>query len=144
MTGAYVRSAGLLELEREVLRAQRTQQPLTLAFVDVDHLKAVNDADGHAAGDRLLVRVVEALRARLRAYDLIVRYGGDEFVCVLSGVDVAEAERRLALANDDLVGSGSVTVGVAALQGEQSAYELIAVADAVLYRQRDQRVASSR
>ena len=65
-----------------------------LAFVDVDGLKAVNDRDGHAAGDRVLESVVRAIRTRLRSFDPVIRYGGDEFVCGLSGTDLAQAERR--------------------------------------------------
>ena len=68
-----------------------------LAFADVDGLKAINDGRGHAAGDRTLRDLVKVLRAHLRSHDLIVRYGGDEFVCALSGLNMAEATRRVAL-----------------------------------------------
>jgi diguanylate cyclase (GGDEF)-like protein len=133
LTGAYVRGAGLLQLERELDRARRTSEPLTIAFVDVDHLKVVNDSGGHAAGDRLLVRVVAALRSRLRSYDLVVRYGGDEFVCVLADVPAAETEARFALVNDDLAGHGSVTVGVVTAGPDEDVDALLARADASLY-----------
>jgi diguanylate cyclase (GGDEF)-like protein len=136
LTGAYVRGAGLLQLGREVVRSQRTSQALTVAFLDVDRLKAVNDAGGHAAGDRLLVRVAAALSDRLRPYDLVIRYGGDEFVCVLTGIGTAEAEQRFVLVNEDLADTGSVTVGVVTSEpGEESA-ALVARADAALYAKR--------
>lgn len=70
-------------MERETARAKRTKHPFVLAFVDVDRLKATNDSLGHAAGDHLLRRTVESMRKHLRSYDLIVRFGGDEFVCAL-------------------------------------------------------------
>lgn len=136
LTGAYVRGAGLQQLEQELVRAHRTDQPLTVAFVDVDRLKAVNDSDGHQAGDQLLTRVVTALRHRLRTYDLVVRYGGDEFVCVMSGLGQAEAEQRFALVNEDLGESGSVTVGVVTAEPEEGSDALIARADAALYARR--------
>jgi len=62
-------------LEREIARARRDEQPLVLAFVDVDGLKAINDARGHAGGDRMLLAVANAFRVRLRSHDLIIRYG---------------------------------------------------------------------
>jgi diguanylate cyclase (GGDEF)-like protein len=120
-------------------RASRSDQPLVVAFVDVDHLKAINDLFGHAAGDRMLVEVATALRDKLRSYDLIIRFGGDEFVCAISGLNLAEATERLALVNAVLeVGPehGSVTIGLAELRPEDSVDSLIARADAALYEVR--------
>lgn len=81
LTGVYVRHTGLAVLDHEIARTRRSNSGLVVAFIDVDHLKQVNDADGHAAGNALLVAVATALRGELRSYDLILRYGGDEFVC---------------------------------------------------------------
>jgi diguanylate cyclase (GGDEF)-like protein len=139
LTQVYLRAAGVAELERDMARARRTGQPLTLVFVDVDHLKSVNDASGHAAGDRMLVKVADALRAHLRPYDLVVRYGGDEFVCALLGLDTTDAKERLALVNVSLAEGGepgSVTVGVAELAAGDSLEDLVGRADAALYLER--------
>jgi len=141
LTGVYLRGAGSQELEHEIARARRTSQPLVVAFIDVDHLKATNDRHGHAAGDRLLLAVASTLRAELRPYDLIFRYGGDEFVCALSGPSRDEARERFAHLNIALARSaehGSVTVGLAELQPDDSAEELVARADAALYQERQQ------
>lgn len=123
-------------------RARRTDQSLILAFVDVDHLKQTNDAHGHAAGDRMLVAVVTALRSKLRSYDLIFRFGGDEFICAFSALDVADAAKRLAMVNTALAHApehGSVTAGLAELRPDDSAEAFVARADAALYRQRQLR-----
>jgi diguanylate cyclase (GGDEF)-like protein len=61
-------------------RARRAEEGLVVAFVDVDGLKQVNDTEGHFAGDALLIPVANSLRAYLRSYDLVMRFGGDEFV----------------------------------------------------------------
>lgn len=139
LTGAYLRGTGLVELKREIARAKRSDQPFVLAFVDVDYLKAINDSLGHAAGDRMLAEVANALRAKLRSHDLIIRWGGDEFICAPSGLNMADATKRLALVQAALAespGPGSVTVGLAQLQPDDSLESLIARADAALYRQR--------
>ena len=140
LTGVYLRRAGFLELEREMARARRDDQPLALAFVDVDRLKDINDSRGHAAGDRMLLSVADTFRANLRSYDLIIRYGGDEFVCAMSGLSIADASERLALVNALLAEApehGSVTVGLAELRPDDSAEDLVGRADAELYRQRE-------
>ena len=113
-----------------------------LAFVDVDGLKAANDSGGHAAGDRMLRAVADALRAKLRAHDLIIRYGGDEFVCAVSGLTAADAATRLRLVNvalEALPERASVTVGLAELAADESPAELVARADAALYAERQNR-----
>ena len=131
-----------MELEREIARARRSGQPLVLAFVDVDHLKVINDSFGHAAGDRLLLDVANSFEEKLRSHDLIIRYGGDEFVCVFPGMDMAETTERLALITAALADAsehGSVTVGLAQLQPGDSPEDLVARADAALYRERQAR-----
>ena len=134
LTGAYRRGAGLVELEREMMRAVRTGQPFVVAFIDVDGLKTVNDSLGHEAGDQLLRRVVDYTRAQLRSYDLIVRFGGDEFVCGLSNLRLAEATERFRRINANLFPHGaSVTVGLAELEEGDSLVDLIAQADKALY-----------
>ena len=141
LTGVTNRGTGLVELAHEIARAKRTDQPLVLAFIDIDHLKIVNDLQGHAAGDRLLIEVAHTLRGALRSYDLTVRYGGDEFICVIAGLGLADATKRLAPVRGALAkGSehGSVTIGLAELRPDDSSDTLIARADADLYEQRQQ------
>lgn len=143
LTGAYRRGPGLVELEREITRSARTGAALLLVFVDVDRLKAVNDAFGHAAGDALLVTVASALAARLRPYDIVVRFGGDEFICVCPGLTAPEAEDRLALVNGELGLVGrSVSVGIAERRVHEGPLSLIARADRALYKNRLARAGS--
>jgi diguanylate cyclase (GGDEF)-like protein len=139
LTGVLRRGAGLAALSREIDRARRTEGRLVLAFLDVDGLKKVNDSLGHAAGDRLLIDVAGALRSRLRSYDLVMRYGGDEFVCALFGAEVAGAERRLdAVAAEIAAATGGRTVswGLVALTAEDTAETIIGRADHALYEHR--------
>jgi diguanylate cyclase (GGDEF)-like protein len=139
LTGAYLRGPGVVELEREMARARRSGQSLVLAFIDVDGLKAVNDRLGHAAGDRTLREVANALRANVRSYDLLIRYGGDEFLCVLVDQTIASARDRVASVKATLAASAepaSVAIGLAQLRRDESLDDLIQRADAELYRGR--------
>ncbi|HYO61191.1 MAG TPA: GGDEF domain-containing protein [Actinomycetota bacterium] len=134
LTGAYARDAGTLELKREMARAKRTQQSLVLAFVDVDDLKETNDSLGHVAGDRLLREAVESIRANLRSYDLIVRFGGDEFVCALIDVSMSQTAERFAAVNAKLEElDASLTVGLAEMRTGDSLADLVERADEALY-----------
>jgi diguanylate cyclase (GGDEF)-like protein len=137
LTGAYRREAGILELERAIDKAQRMKEALVLAFIDVNALKDRNDARGHAAGDQLLRRTVEILRAHLRSYDLVARYGGDEFVCLVD-LDRSQAAKRFEEVNVDLteLEDSSISVGLAEMRAEDSLEDLIARADRDLYKQR--------
>ena len=127
------------QLQREMDRARRAFEDLVVAFVDVDGLKAVNDNDGHLAGDSLLVAVADSLRACLRSYDLIMRFGGDEFVCVLPNTDVEHVRRRFADVSNALAAGptrGSITVGFTELGEDDSAEDLIRRADTDLLAHR--------
>ena len=142
LTGVMRRGAGLAALHREVERARRTASPLVLAFVDADGLKSVNDTQGHAAGDALLADIAGTLTGRLRSYDLVFRYGGDEFVCVIFGTDVAAVEQILSEVAATLLQTGAgrtVSYGLADLTAEDSADTLLARADADLYARRRRR-----
>jgi diguanylate cyclase (GGDEF)-like protein len=112
---------------------------MVIAFLDVDGLKEINDRDGHSAGDALLHEVGAALRIGLRSYDIVVRYGGDEFVCALPGSRLAEARSRFAHVQRVLVqamSGASVSFGLAELQPGESVVEAIARADSEMYRSR--------
>ncbi len=141
LTHVRQRTAGLDQLRREIDRARRAPEELVVTFVDVDGLKRVNDTMGHRAGDALLVAVADSLRARLRSYDLIMRFGGDEFVCALPNTDVKGVRQRFADVSDALAEGptgGSITVGVAELGDNDSAEDIIRRADADLLAHRVQ------
>jgi diguanylate cyclase (GGDEF)-like protein len=134
LTGAYRREMGRLALSHEIDRARRSDGRFILAFVDVDDLKTVNDRDGHAAGDLVLKTVVAAMRTRLRSFDPIIRYGGDEFVCGIGGTDLEEARHRfdaIEAVIRDAVGVG-ISVGLVSLGATESLDELTARADAAM------------
>jgi diguanylate cyclase (GGDEF)-like protein len=132
LTGVYRRDVGRLALAHEIDRSRRSDGRFVLAFIDVDGLKVVNDRDGHAAGDRVLENVVSEIRHRLRSYDVVVRYGGDEFVCGIAATDLADTQHRFDTINAAIeAGSGAgISVGLAALGEGETLDELIERADA--------------
>jgi diguanylate cyclase (GGDEF)-like protein len=139
LTGALRRNGGFVALAGEIDRSRRDGASLVLGFLDVDGLKAVNDTDGHAAGDALLVAVVDALRASLRSYDVVVRYGGDEFLFSLSGADEEAAAQRLKTMRTLLghrMSGRSVSAGFATLRPDDDLDALIRRADLDLYTRR--------
>ena len=90
LTGVANRQSLLAALFAEVERATRYGRPLSLAFVDIDHFKTVNDTYGHAVGDVVLRGVAQTISANLRASDMIGRYGGEEFMLILTETDIEE------------------------------------------------------
>jgi diguanylate cyclase (GGDEF)-like protein len=136
LTGVLQRGAGLIALEREIARSARSNDPFVVAFIDVDGLKRINDERGHGSGDEVLKTLGEALRTRLRSYDLALRYGGDEFVCILPGFGVAEADARFRDLQARLAQGPvpvSVTFGLAEWRPGEGSEALLARADAALY-----------
>ena len=134
LTGTMGRRAGHVALQREVDRTARSGEPLVLAFVDVEGLKAINDTHGHPAGDEALRRVARCLMATLRSYDVVMRFGGDEFVCSLAGLDLAGARERFAEIRAELATPPGHAIGVGLAQREdhETLEALIARADAAL------------
>ncbi|NMB75172.1 MAG: sensor domain-containing diguanylate cyclase [Myxococcales bacterium] len=134
-----------LRLQQEISRAQRNGRPLSLLLFDIDRFKNINDSAGHEAGDRVLKDLAGILRGRVRNEDLVARYGGDEFVVLLTGGATAEESSRVAEKlrqeiaerplGDQPVGAVTVSVGVAFGKAEtMDGTELFRLADRALYR----------
>lgn len=140
-TGAYQRGLGEIALVNEIERARRSKRALSLAYIDCDALKEVNDPDGLGEGDELLRELVALLRSMLRPYDPVVRWGGDDFVCTISDATLDDATRRFEGIRADLAeatGEG-VTVGLAALEERDSLETLLERADTALLEARQSR-----
>ena len=142
LTGLANRRRFRKALGHEVERWRRYNIPCALVLLDVDHLKKVNDAHGHPAGDRVIRAVADSLAELSRDNDTAARLGGEEFALLLAGVDgakaLAAAERvRLAVAAQVVEDVGSVTVslGVSACPAHaRTERELFSLADSALYR----------
>lgn len=142
LTGSLLRAPGLAAMQREWDRTKRTDEAFVVAFIDVNGLKVVNDGRGHQAGDELLQAVARCIEDRLRPYDVIARYGGDEFVVTMSGQDDAGVGDRFDLIADDLaraVDGASITVGVAERQTDESLTVLVDQADTAMRSHRHRR-----
>lgn len=94
LTGLFNRRYLHETLERELSRAARSNAPLSLIMMDIDHFKAVNDTYGHKAGDLMLQALSRTLVDRVRKEDIPCRYGGEEFLIVLPGMSLEDAQRR--------------------------------------------------
>jgi diguanylate cyclase (GGDEF)-like protein len=142
LTHVRRRGPGMRQLQAEIDRALRTSEELVVTFIDVDDLKAVNDSKGHLAGDSLLIAVADSLRKCLRSYDIIMRYGGDEFVCALPNADTDGVRQRFADVSSALAAGpskASITVGFAELGDRHTAEDLIRCADDDLLARRGYR-----
>lgn len=132
LTGLHNRRSLTQHLAREVLLSRRHGAPLSIAAIDVDHFKEINDALGHAAGDDVLRRIAGALTSILRRTDLIFRHGGDEFIVLLPQTTAAQAT----LAMEKVVGAMSeptISVGIAQLDHRDTPQSLLHSADDALY-----------
>ena len=144
LTGAFNREFLLARLPQEIEAAIDRDRPLSLALVDVDHFKAVNDQYGHGIGDVVLAEVARRLRGAIRGGDLLVRYGGEEFIAVLPKADagraweVGERMRQRVCEKAFDVGDGlalllRVSVGIAQWRMGETMPDLIERADTAMY-----------
>lgn len=102
LTGISNSRGFYVELADELVRASRYKHVFSLAYIDIDHFKTVNDTLGHAEGDRLLVRLAACLKESLRATDTVARLGGDEFACILPETEITEARQAILKTRDRL------------------------------------------
>ncbi len=140
LTGSLSRDAFTVRVLDEQNRALRMGSSLAVALVDVDGLKAINDAHGHATGDRLLIGIADALRAGRRA-DLVARWGGDEFVVLLPDATPVEGAQRLRRTLRLLRQTvtlewkpATFSAGVAQLEAQAPFNAALEMADEALYR----------
>jgi two-component system, cell cycle response regulator len=139
LTGLSNRRFILTQLNGAVSGARRHGRPLSIAVIDIDHFKAINDRHGHAAGDEVLARVSAAMRGRLRAEDQLGRLGGEEFLALLPDAAAGDAEviteaLRAAVAGAEPGGRAvTVSIGWATWGGKEGPDELLRRADDALY-----------
>lgn len=143
LTGLFNHSTSKDKLATAIRQAAAGQQPLSVAMVDIDHFKKINDAYGHPMGDQVIRNLAWFLRQRLRKTDLIGRYGGEEFLLVLPTVDGERAVQLLDRIRQDFSQikhpfnetwcTATLSAGVSQLQGSASAEALIKQADEALY-----------
>jgi two-component system, cell cycle response regulator len=146
LTGLVNRAEILDRLQRELDRSDREKVCIGVLLADIDHFKIVNDTLGHTAGDRVLTEVGSRMRTSLRSYDVVGRYGGEEFLIILPGCDgpsmLRQAERVRSVVADqpvtctELPVRVSVSIGAVSRHADdgQDLNALVRAADAALYR----------
>jgi diguanylate cyclase (GGDEF)-like protein len=146
LTGLLNRSEILAALQREFSRSGREGKSATVILADIDHFKRVNDSLGHAAGDEVLKEVARRMKSDLRPYDVVGRYGGEEFLIILPGCDLPNGVRRAEqirnqIANEPVhTPSGAVSatismgVTVTAFGPDLTGADILQQADVALYK----------
>lgn len=145
LTGLYNRRFGILRIREEFSRATRTNIPISILMFDIDHFKNINDMYGHLVGDRVLASIANTALASIRDGDILLRYGGEEFLCALPGANKTEAnrvaERIRMMINDSVVQNDEQDIKVT-ISGGVATYprndvsdcdQLIKLADDAMY-----------
>jgi diguanylate cyclase (GGDEF)-like protein len=148
LTKIYNRGAFDRALAKMIKTARAKKMSLSLAVIDIDHFKQINDEHGHPIGDRVLLCAAQWLTAAVRHHDVVARYGGEEFGVILADADLAAAEMRFTSVSRDVAGRSfeyeldgvtksvrfTVSCGIAQLTGpSESGQDLIQRADQALY-----------
>lgn len=133
LTGLNNRRSLHEQLERDLHRAERSGEPLSLLILDLDHFKEFNDARGHLEGDRHLREVADAWAAELRGTDMLARFGGEEFIVLMPSCSIEMAEQVCDRLRATTPNNQTASAGVASWDGEEDSLGLIARADSALY-----------
>lgn len=151
LTGIYNRRALIDSLEHEIARAKRSMKSLSLMLLDIDHLKRINDHCGHSCGDVVIKSFTKTLVDNLRLYDIVGRYGGDEFIVCLpetdykTAIEIAERLRKLiedtkvSYAQKSIKVTASIGVGSFDVNSNESCDALISRVDAYMYKAKGKR-----
>ncbi len=140
LTGLCNRRALEESLSGEIARRDRHEEVFSVAIIDIDHFKRINDTEGHLTGDRIIKTVATALDREARQTDVVARFGGEEFVVVMPKTDIegalvaAERLRQEVQQNCTQVTPVTVSVGVATVTEEEDAESLMTRADEALYQ----------
>lgn len=148
LTGTQNRRGMDAALAREVIRSRMNKSKLTVAMIDLDHFKQVNDKFGHNAGDKVLIHIAEIAKSVLRDADILVRYGGEEFLLILPETEVKGAEfvidrlQKVVNKNPPSYENNKISVsfscGIAQLCENENGHALIIRADRALYHAKNQ------
>lgn len=144
LTGAHNRRAFKEIVERAISFHAHTEQPCVLVIIDIDHFKRINDNYGHLKGDMVLKELGRHIRSKIRKGDILIRYGGEEFVICFEQMGLQKAvaimeEMRQSIEALTLVNGETITVsaGLSALQKGDTPFGLLSRADAALYEAKD-------
>lgn len=148
LTGVYNRGGYEARVIEEFSRKQRVNAPLSLVFVDCNKFKQINDTFGHNAGDTVLVKVAETLKVRARTSDVVARYGGDEFVVLLTDTDITGAEvfakdacdkiRKAGFNNNGKPLDVSISCGVTEVRDDDTPVTALHRADQAMYKAKNE------
>ncbi len=145
LTGIYNRRFGYNRLQEEFSRAIRSSSSLSLIMFDIDHFKSINDTYGHMVGDKLIVSITKNVNSVIREGDVMIRYGGEEFLCVLPGASQQDAQfvaeririivRDTVLKNDEQAIQATVSLGTVTYPQKdvKDIQQLIKLADEAMY-----------
>lgn len=142
LTGVFSRRSGEETLEIQFTLSQRNDEPMAVAFIDLDFFKSVNDTFGHEAGDQVLIKAASRIRKKLRRGDMLVRWGGEEFLLILPNADMQQARTAMNRLRQRGFGERpdgtpvTASIGIAERRQEQveNWHQLVEIADQRMYR----------
>ncbi|MCD6155792.1 MAG: GGDEF domain-containing protein, partial [Candidatus Atribacteria bacterium] len=141
LTGAYNRHFFEEYMQKELSRCKREKYPLSVTMIDVDRFKEINDLYGHVFGDEVLRMIVHTIKRNVRASDVVVRYGGDEFIVVLPHASLQDAQAvmkriKVKLRGSQILGEPfplSISYGICVFDGQKELPQLLQEIDRAMY-----------